>query len=191
MRAAEFLGDRMERLMKGLLGFVLAMAAVLATGSSRASTEIEDAAEVAAHQASVDVAVAPLRSMRDVRSHLRTTPTSPLFALGPAQRKQFIASLVFTSQGLGSYSNLPLSQGLSVSQAYKVLALFGAQSAIAEIPGLPLPQDEVEARMVQLSLLSPMAAAPRWAEGTCVVHGRDVRCRHRDFGMCYRACDPR
>ena len=189
----EFLGDCTEFLMKGLFGFLLAATVVAATGSSMAQTQIDDAvevaAEIAADQASIDLAVAPLRSMKDVRSHLRSTPNSPLFALPPVLRKQFIESLVFTGHGLGSYSFVPLSKGLSVSDAYKLLALFGAQSSIAFIPGLPRPANDLEVRILQSSQLSPMATAPPWLHGICVIHGKDGDCKEEYGRNCSRACD--
>ena len=177
--------------MKGLLSFLLVALVGLASGASSAQTRTEDAAERAAHQASIDLAIAPLRSMKDVRIHLRSTPASPLLALAPTQRREFINSLVFTQDGLGSYSYEALAHGPSVSEVYKVLALFGAQSEIAAIPGLPSPQNDIEVRMMQASLPSPMASAPWGVNGICVINGPNGICVHRHGSLCSRACDRR
>ncbi|WP_090450743.1 hypothetical protein [Dyella sp. OK004] len=83
----------------------------------------------------IDVATALITSRDQLLTHLAATPTSPIYRLSPIARSNFIASLVFTPRGLGSYSYVDLA-GLSVADAYSILSLFGAQSTINSIPGL-------------------------------------------------------
>lgn len=82
-----------------------------------------------------DIATALITSTDQLGSHLATTPSSPLYKLSPAARSHFVASLVFTPRGLGSYAYEDLA-GLSVADAYRVLSLFGAQSTVNSVPGL-------------------------------------------------------
>jgi hypothetical protein len=67
---------------------------------------------------------------------------NPLAALSPRARRHFIASLRFGPQGLASFSTADLENELSVSEAYRLLALFGMQATVAVIPGLAVKTPE-------------------------------------------------
>lgn len=75
---------------------------------------------------------APIRSRKDLSRHMRDAREngSPLRALGKDGTRKFIASLRFNENGLTSYRYDILEQELSVTDAYLVLSLFGAQDDI-------------------------------------------------------------
>jgi len=76
----------------------------------------------------IDFAMAPVKSDADLAAYLRTAGRdSPLMALSPAARRRFLDSLTFNESGLVGYNYEELARELTASQAYKVLALFGAQ----------------------------------------------------------------
>lgn len=83
---------------------------------------------------------APIRSQRDLRRHLRDAreTDSPLDFLSPRAKRLFLSSLVFGDSGLSGYRYEELSRELTVSQAYQVLALFGAQDDVRLLPNLRL-----------------------------------------------------
>jgi hypothetical protein len=70
--------------------------------------------------------VSQIVSAKDLDTYLRTTPNSPLDRLPAAAKQRFIASLVFTENGLGSYKYSDL-EALSPTEIYKILSLFGAE----------------------------------------------------------------
>ncbi|MGO4551837.1 hypothetical protein AB4059_12120 [Lysobacter sp. 2RAF19] len=176
--------------MKSLMVFfALAFASTLVHASDSATISPQAwAADVAIRQSQIDTALAPIRSREDLRAHLQREMHSPLHRLAPAQRERFLASLVFAPEGLASYSFLPLEAGLSVTEVYRVLALFGAQSSIAAIGNLD-PATEAESAMLDVSDISTMAAMPSWAHGICVVNGASRSCAPQYGSNCSRACD--
>jgi hypothetical protein len=184
------LHQRIEPKMKSLMiFFALAFASTLVHASNRATITPQDwATDVAIRQSQIDVALAPIRSRADLRTHLQRDLNSPLHRLPPVQRERFIGSLVFTPEGLASYSFLPLEKGLSVSEVYRVLSLFGAQSSIAAIRNLH-PASEAESAMLDVSGISAMAAMPSWAHGICVISGESRSCVPQYGSNCSRACD--
>jgi hypothetical protein len=90
----------------------------------------------AADQSVIDRATAPVRSGDDLAEYVRTADArSPLQYLGPTARRRFLAQLRFTADG-ARRPDLAALNGLTASQAYAILALFGWQSAVASVPGL-------------------------------------------------------
>jgi hypothetical protein len=177
--------------MKSLvIALALVFAPILVNASEVATFAAQEwAADVAARQSEIDAAVAPIRSHADLRAHLQRDPDSPLHRLSRLQRDRFIQSLVFTQEGLASYSYLPLEKGLSVTDAYRVLSLFGAQSSIGAIRSLH-PSTEAEQTMLDASGVSTMAAMPPWRHGICVIDGASRQCMPQGGSNCSRACDP-
>lgn len=149
---------------------------------------VELGAEVAVRQAQIDAAVAPIRSRADLARHLQTRRDSPLQRMAPMDRARFIEGLVFTEKGLASYSFLPMEGRLSVTETFRILALFGAQGSIGSVSTLP-PVNAAERAMLESSSLSAMAAMPPWRHGICVVNGSSRRCAARHGSNCSRACD--
>jgi hypothetical protein len=105
--------------------------------------------EVGTTQYEIDSASAPIKSMADLKEHLRTNSRSPLLRLRPEARAAFLKSMMFTNYGLASYSFVPL-ESLSVSEAYAVLSLFGEQRAVGMIPGMRA-SNSVEESMLLMS----------------------------------------
>jgi len=171
-----------------LLAVVLSVVLPAAVAADRtAPTAVEWGAEVAARQGQIELAVAPIRSRADLSSHLRTHRDSPLLRLPSAQRQRFIDGLVFTEQGLASYSYLPLEGALSVTDTYRILALFGAQGSIASFQNRR-PDSDAERAMLEAAGLSAMAAVPSWRHGICVINGANRRCVRQYGSNCSRAC---
>ena len=136
---------------------ILLTAAMLTASMATFATEAPDAdrqvaealKEIGTTQYEIDAATAPIKTMAELKNHLKTDPRSPLRRLHPDARAAFLRSMVFTNYGLASYSFVPL-QKLSVSDAYAVLGLFGEQRAVGMIPGMTA-RNNVEKSMLLLS----------------------------------------
>lgn len=81
------------------------------------------------YSAEIDLAMAPVKS--DAELQLLLAEPSPLEPLGQSL-PAFINSLVFDEQGLVKLDRRLLQQPLSASEVYRILALFGWQSRMAE-----------------------------------------------------------
>jgi len=91
---------------------------------------------------------------------------------------------VFTPKGLGSYSWQALAGQLSVSDAYRLLSLFGLQSSTSLVPTMA-PAGEVEHHMMDIS---PMVRDI--GHKVCVIYGpNNYVCESRGGSMCSKACD--
>jgi hypothetical protein len=113
--------------------------ALFATLAPTMAAHADPAAPSAASRSpSLDLATAPIRTAAQLQEYVANnqSATNPFASLSPRAREHFLASLHFGPDGLGSYSALALEEELSLSQAYKLLALFGLQSDIAVIHGL-------------------------------------------------------
>lgn len=78
--------------------------------------------------------VAPVKSAVDLDKVLADgSARNPLNALSKGGRERFVSSLKFSDRGLSSLSYLDLEAELTVSEAYKVLALFGQQHLIGAL----------------------------------------------------------
>jgi hypothetical protein len=109
-----------------LLGLGLAAIGVLHAENA------EDAVDATTRRVLLDVMVAPIHSKAELDSYLETHPDSPIHRLGASAMRSFLDSLVFARQGLGSYSYTEL-EGMSASDVYQILALFGLQSDTGSI----------------------------------------------------------
>lgn len=118
------------------ISLCFALSIMSVTGSALASTD--PAATYSRSQ--IEAATAAIMTREQLDVHLATDQSSPIYKMSPSSRTGFVASLVFTKRGLGSYSFVDLA-GLTVADAYRVLSLFGSQSAIGSIPDL---RDESE-----------------------------------------------
>lgn len=80
--------------------------------------------------------VAPIKTQADLTEYVEMTRNhhSPLNKISPEKRNHFINSLTCNEKGLTGYNYQDL-QDLSVSEAYEVLALFGAQHSAAPVGG--------------------------------------------------------
>ena len=76
----------------------------------------------------IDFEMALIKSQADLSAYLRSAGRdSPLMALSPGARERFLDSLAFNENGLVGYNHEELGRELTASQAYRILALFGAQ----------------------------------------------------------------
>jgi hypothetical protein len=106
----------------------------------------------------LDRAAAFIRSRTELEAWLAVRPVAgadPLVALSPPARARFLASLRFGPQGLASFQSEGIRSELTATQAWRLLALFGLQSALAAMPGLAVrtPEDaEIEAWRRRVSL---------------------------------------
>lgn len=84
----------------------------------------------------IDRLSAPIHSRAQLSAYLKRSADSdsPLDALPPDARQRFLASLRFRNGGLASLSYADLLR-LNAVQIYRILALFGAQSATQSIAG--------------------------------------------------------
>lgn len=117
--------------------------------------------EIGATQYEIDSVSAPVKTLAELKEHLATNPRSPLYRLDPGARRAFLKSMVFTNYGLASYYFSPL-QGLSVSDAYAVMSLFGEQRAVGTIPGMRA-RSSIEESMLFVSRsgrISPLGEDP-------------------------------
>ena len=121
---------------KALLVSTAATMAVCMAASASAASSYRVPAQVSmvsvdAEQArlrAVDFQMAPIKSEADLGTYLKTAGEgSPLMALSPGARRRFMQGLMFNENGLVGYGYEPLARELSASQAYRILALFGAQ----------------------------------------------------------------
>lgn len=83
----------------------------------------------------IEMYFASIKSERDLSDHLATKlgRGSPLDALSAHARERFIGSLTFNGGGITGYRYDDLEAELSVSQAFQVLSLFGAQDTISKL----------------------------------------------------------
>lgn len=80
---------------------------------------------------------APIRDREDLEAWLPAAgsmPASPLAPLSAGGRRRLLASLVFRDGYWIGIDTADLEAELTLSQAYRVLALFGFQGAIVDMP---------------------------------------------------------
>jgi hypothetical protein len=99
----------------------------------------------AAPSPQLDRVAAPIRSRAELEAWLagrHAATGDPLAALSPPARARFLASLRFGPQGLASFQSEGIASELSAVQAWRLLALFGLQSALAALPALAVRSPE-------------------------------------------------
>jgi len=123
----------------------------------------------------------PLRNRHQLDAYLKTSPASPLHKLGPAKMKAFVSSLVFTSRGVGSYSNVDLA-GLPSADAQEILGLFGLQDDVVS----GRSKRSVGAARGRSFMKRP---PPRWGK-SCIVFpgGAGPRCINSPGYRCSYLC---
>jgi hypothetical protein len=85
-----------------------------------------------------------IRSKYELDRYLAATAGSwsPLDYLSPAARRKFLSSIRYNATGITGFHYDGLQRELTVTQAYQVLALFGAQQDVAIIPHLRIATNE-------------------------------------------------
>lgn len=92
--------------------------------------------------------IAPIKSADDLAGYTAALPVnSPLRLLPQKSMERFIANLTFNESGVSGFSYAELERHLSVSEVYRVLALFGLQHAAAQVSGARVESDLDEAIM--------------------------------------------
>jgi hypothetical protein len=183
----------MEVGMKSVVAVVLALGILPGNGQAGGREPAEPSVaevmqEVAIERYEIDMATAPIRSLEELHRYLRENPESPLHRMSDKARRRFISKLVFTPKGLGSFSHLELS-GMSVSDAYRILSLFGQQGLIRAVPGLKA-ESKLEESMLLLAP-SPQAIGP--SHYICIVWNRGPHlptafCEYEYGSVCSSAC---
>lgn len=111
--------------------------------------------------------LADVKSRQDLAEHLRLAGTaSPLNALSPGARERFLDSLVFNENGLVEYRYDDLARELSVTQAYRILRLFGAAESAPFLRTMR-PRDEVDAGIQSFMRIDDHEGGKCVAPGTC------------------------
>lgn len=87
-------------------------------------------------QEEINSDTALIKSKSDLARYNAALAASPLGKAPAFARNKFLNSLIFTENGLASYSYTSLRDFLSLTEIYQVLALFGAQQSTGIIPGI-------------------------------------------------------
>ena len=82
-----------------------------------------------------DLLLAPVKSQLELGAYLRSAKATPLDWLSPAAKHRFLGSLTFNESGLTGFDYSDLRAELTVTQIYRVLAIFGAQRVVPLIKG--------------------------------------------------------
>jgi len=135
---------KMAMLSGALLAALLGMSAPAAAGAGDAGMRPagEDPLSALAadleQQRDVRLAMAPVRSRAQLAEYIARTPAaaSPLARLSPHARDRFVASLVFNDKGLAGFRYADLEDELTASEAYRLLALFGAEDIVPRLTRL-------------------------------------------------------
>lgn len=106
---------------------------------------------------------APIQTFVELETHMRFSAESPFAVMNPRQQALFLKSAVFTDHGLASFY-MPAFRGLSVSEAVRILALFGWQDNISVLTNMLEIRDEKD------SLI--LAAQPDFCE-PIIIQGAD------------------
>lgn len=108
----------------------LALGVLCALSMTTASAEphVQSHPTRGAHSIELDrsaISAAPVQSRADLESHLADNPDSAFHRLSHGGRETFLASLVLTEKGLGSFNYKVLEDELTPTQIHEVLSLFG------------------------------------------------------------------
>ncbi len=101
---------------------------------------------------SVLLALAPIHSAHDLSSYLRTQEgqAGPLSLLAPDARRRFVRSLTFNDSGITGFNYSELAEsGLTATDAYKLLALFGVERTTSMIKSLVV-ETELDRQIMSL-----------------------------------------
>ena len=156
----------------------LALAALLCTPFAHAAAP--------APSADFDRAMAPIHTRAELDAYLaRNRGSNPFDALAPVARAHFIANLHFGSKGLASLKLDELASELSAAEAYRVLALFGLQTALAAVPTLKVVSDDD--RAVDAWRAGVVVPDYFTLGGMCT--GRSWSCEPIFGGLCWVPCE--
>lgn len=141
----------------------MAAGMLLVEHAAAAQTSTSDPSRPALNRAAVQAfdaacrGTAPIRGRADLEAWLPTAslgPDSPLAPLSPGGRRRFLASLVFHDGDLIGIDTADLEAELTLSQACRVLALFGRQGLIVNLPEARIETDDDRAVAAWRALLA-------------------------------------
>jgi len=127
--------------------------------------------EVSASEARLRTAVsyelAAVKTRSQLASYLgRSGGNTPLDALSAGARARFLGSLRFNESGLAEYSYSDLARELSTSEAYGILAIFGAQTSAPFYARTRIDSD-IDAGLTTLRMAEDHRDAKCVSHGTC------------------------
>jgi len=164
---------------------ILAGAFALALSFDACASSYQLQNEAAASEEVLDAISAPIRTRAQLDAYLAVTPNSPIHRLGEAKMKTFLASLMFSPRGLGSYSSVEL-EGMHSSEVYSILALFGLQTttrAVRTRRATTEDDNRVERRLRR-------SLPPTRGGAACLVHkgGSSHVCERLEGAVCSYLC---
>lgn len=123
-----------------------------------------------------DALLAPIKSHAELRSYLARTRDrdNPLNLLSGKGRSEFLASLVFTENGLGGFNKKALESELTATQIYKILSLFGVQRTASMLKGAKVLDATDEAIMNVPSLMPDHDNYRCSSRATCSQSAHDI-----------------
>lgn len=129
--------------------------------------------------------LAPVKSMADLYAALphKSPQTDAVNRLSAKGRASFLASLTFNGNGLTGFNYRAIEDELSVSEAYQVLSLFGAQHIIHQLPGLAV-KTKADALLRQTAPPAGLAVLDYQHHWCSTPH----TCTRRDDNICMSAC---
>jgi hypothetical protein len=93
---------------------------------------VQHVEQIATARDRADIVIAPIKSQEDLQNYLASANSgSPLYRLSKPSQERFLASLRFNENGLTSFEYVDLERELSAEQAYRLMALFGAQHVVS------------------------------------------------------------
>lgn len=111
--------------------------------------------------------LADIKSRAQLARHLvRAGKSSPLAALSPGARERFIDSLAFNDNGLVQYRSDDLQRELSVTQAYRILRLFGAAESAPFLRAMR-PRDALDTAIQSFMHVEDHEGGKCVGPGTC------------------------
>jgi hypothetical protein len=125
-------------------GFLALSAQAGAPVAEGEAVQTLDAESRALLQREISNRMAKVKSEADLQSYITSTRGSrtPLDLLSPGAKQRFIDSLVFTPNGLGSFTYADIRNELTLSEAYQLLSLFGREATAASIRGIRIESEE-------------------------------------------------
>ncbi|WNH52103.1 hypothetical protein [Stenotrophomonas oahuensis] len=108
-------------------------------------------------QREISTHLAQIKNKEDLQVYLTSMRgiQTPLDTLSPGAKRRFIESLVFTDRGLASFTYVDIRNELTLSEAYKLLALFGREATAASIRGMRV-ENEADRLISQASAEAPL-----------------------------------
>lgn len=175
---------------KALLVSAMATLAIGMSSATLAANSLRIPPQVSMHDVdaeqarlrAIDFEMAPIKSDADLATYLRTAgEESPLMALSPGARERFLATLTFNENGLVGYKYEELARELTASQAYRILALFGAQRT-AHLLGARV-ESPADTAVVRMPIVQGLRAD--YKEYKCV---SPHNCYGQRFYICLTGC---